>query len=138
MTDKKKLRDADLVRELAALLDEAGTAPAAAAPDCYMVVAGEAAERLGVVWAEPLRDACPGLRVLVNCGGGGFKAQLKRADKSGAAFALILGDDEVRDGRVAVKPLRSEAAQRDWRWTDLLHVLAGKESGGIESFLLQQ
>jgi histidyl-tRNA synthetase len=126
------------VERLAALLDGAEKAPAAAAPDCYLVVAGEAAERFGVVWAEQLRDACPGLRVLVNCGGGGFKAQLKRADKSGAAFALILGDDEVRDGRVAVKPLRSEAAQRDWRWTELLDALADKGSDGIESVLLQQ
>jgi len=81
-------------------------------PDVYLVLAGAAAEALGLGLAERLRDAAPGLRVEVNCGGGGFKSQLKRADKSGASCAVIVGDDEAARGVAAVKPLRSDAGQR--------------------------
>ena len=68
----------------------------------------EAALRL----AENLRDAQPGLGVEMNCGGGGFRAQMRRADASGAAAALIIGEDEVAAGTVGVKPLRAGAASR--------------------------
>jgi histidyl-tRNA synthetase len=125
------------VERLVALLEEGGKVPTVAVPNFYFAVVGEEAERQGVVWAEQLRSACPQLRVMVNCGGGGFKAQLKRADKSGAAFALVLGEEEVRNGRVGVKPLRQEAAQRDWAWQALLQALAGQNSAGeIERILL--
>lgn len=124
------------VERLTALLEDSGMAPGAVAPDIYFAVAGAAAERSGIVWAERLRDACPQLRVQVNCGGGGFKAQIKRADKSGAAFALILGDDEARARRIAVKPLRSEAPQRDWEWEDLLQALKGRAGGEVAAALL--
>jgi len=90
-----------------------------------------------VVWAEQLRSACPQLRLMVNCGGGGFKAQLKRADKSGAAFALVLGEEEARDGRIGVKPLRHELSQRDWQWQALLQALAGRSADEIERILSQ-
>lgn len=124
------------VERLVALLEESDTVPPGAAPDCYFVVVGGEAQRRGVVWAEQLRSACPRLRLVLNCGGGGFKAQLKRADKSGAAFALMLGEEEVRDGRIGVKPLRREAAQRDWDWQALLEALAGQDGGEIERILL--
>ena len=58
-----------------------------------------------------LRDALPDLRLEMNLGDGSFKAQLKRADRSGAAFAVILGETEVRDNRAALKPLRSTGDQ---------------------------
>jgi histidyl-tRNA synthetase len=126
------------VERLVALLEEGGKVPPVAVPNFYFAVVGDEAERQGVVWAEQLRSACPQLRVMVNCGGGGFKAQLKRADKSGAAFALVLGEEEVRNGRVGVKPLRQEAAQRDWAWQALLQALSGQDSAGeIERILLQ-
>jgi histidyl-tRNA synthetase len=102
-----------------------------------LAVVGSEAERLGVVWAEQLRSACPQLRVMLNCGGGGFKTQLKRADKSGATFALVLGEEEARNGRIGVKPLRREAAQREWTWQALLQALAGRGGGDIEDILLQ-
>jgi len=70
-------------------------ATAEASVDVYLALAGEAAERTGLRLAEQLRDALPGLRVETNCGGGSFKSQLKRADRSGARLAVILGDDEV-------------------------------------------
>jgi histidyl-tRNA synthetase len=125
------------VERLVALLEEGSAAPNFAPPDFYFAVVGEEAERQSIAWAEQLRNACPGLRLVVNCGGGGFKAQLKRADKSGANFALILGEEEVRDGRVAVKPLRQEVAQRDWAWQELLQAIAGRERAEIAGVILR-
>ncbi|MEJ2508956.1 MAG: histidine--tRNA ligase [Gammaproteobacteria bacterium] len=85
---------------------------AAEGPHAYLVLAGERAERQGMLIADSLRDQLPGLRLLVNCGGGSFKSQLKRADKSGASLALILGEQEVAEDTVTIKPLRTEAAQQ--------------------------
>ena len=61
--------------------------------------------------SEQLRDALPHRRFEFNLGGGNFKAQFRRADKSGAALALICGDDEMKRGVVAMKPLRQETGQ---------------------------
>ncbi len=83
------------------------------APDVYLVLAGAAAEAMGLKLAEDLRDAVPGLKVETNCGGGGFKSQLKRADRSGARLAVILGDEEVARGVAAVKALRDASGQRE-------------------------
>jgi histidyl-tRNA synthetase len=92
-------------------------------PQVYLVMVGEAAERAGPILAEQLRDALPGLRLTVHCGGGGFKAQFKAADRSGAALALILGDQEVAAQRAGVKALRDESAQRDVPWDELPEVI---------------
>lgn len=78
----------------------------------YCVLVGEEAERVGRAVAESLRDELGELQMIANCGGGGFKAQLKRADRSGAQLALILGDDEVREGTMNVKHLRTNAEQQ--------------------------
>ena len=83
------------------------------APHAYLLVAGEAAGLAGNKLAESLRDALPGLRLVMNCGGGGFKAQFKRADKSGARIALLLGDEELAKNVVGVKFLREERAQHE-------------------------
>jgi histidyl-tRNA synthetase len=89
-------------------------------PDVYIVLAGEAAEAAGVGLAERIRDAAPGLRVETNGGGGSFKSQLKRADKSGARYAVIVGDDEAARRVAALKPLRgAEAVQREVSFDDL-------------------
>ena len=72
-------------------------------PHGYLVLLGEAAEKHGLKLVEHLRDA--GLRIECNGGGGGLKTQLKRADRSGARHALLLGEDEVRDASVTVKDL---------------------------------
>jgi histidyl-tRNA synthetase len=82
-------------------------------PDVYLVLAGAAAEAVGLGLAERLRDTTPALRVDVNSGGGSFKSQLKRADKSGARYAVIVGDDEAARRVAAVKALRSEEGQRE-------------------------
>ncbi len=77
--------------------------------DAYVVHAGEAAGRAARALAERLRDA--GLAVAVHAGGGSFKSQLKKADASGARYALILGEDEAAAGTVALKALRNAAGE---------------------------
>jgi histidyl-tRNA synthetase len=94
--------------ELMRLQQRAGDETSA---DVYVVLGGEAAEAAGLGVAESLRDALPGLRVEMNCGAGSFKSQLKRADRSGARYAVILGDEEVARGIAALKPLREDAGQ---------------------------
>jgi histidyl-tRNA synthetase len=96
-------------------------------PDAYLVAVGEAAGRQALLLAEALRDQSPGLSIEVNCGGGSFKSQFKRADKSGAAVALILGEEELAAQKVGVKPLRSETEQVTVAWPDAL--------AAIESFI---
>ncbi len=95
------------------LLVQAGQAPAAPAADVYVVVSGARASAAGIGLVERLRDELPGRRFDFNLGGGNFKAQFRRADRSGAALAVILGDDELARGVAAVKPLRSEAGQSE-------------------------
>jgi histidyl-tRNA synthetase len=94
-------------RLLALVKDGPGTQ--ARVSDVYLVRQGAAAESYGASIAEQLRDA--GLAVILHCGGGSFKSQMKRADASGARYAVIVGDDEAGAGVVSVKPLR-EAAQQ--------------------------
>lgn len=85
--------------------------PAAGGVDAYLILLGEAAELAGPPLAERLRDRIPALRLVCNAGGGSMKAQFRRADRSGAAVALVLGEDEVTSGTIAVKPLRGEGGQ---------------------------
>ncbi|WP_241520790.1 histidine--tRNA ligase [Steroidobacter cummioxidans] len=95
----------------------------APAPDVYFVVAGQRAEAEGLRIAEMLRDQIPGLRIEMNCGGGSFKSQLKRSDKSGAAWALILGDSETEKRVAGLKSLRVEAPQVEVAWERLVDEL---------------
>jgi histidyl-tRNA synthetase len=101
------------VERVVELLTLAGGVPPAAAPEVYIVVNGERAEREALRLAEQLRDALPGRGVLLNLGGGNFKTQFRRADRSGARLALILGDAELDRGVAGVKPLRREDGQID-------------------------
>jgi histidyl-tRNA synthetase len=80
-------------------------------PDVFVVAVGSAAAAEAILFAEELRNQSPQLSVEVNCGGGSYKSQFKRADKSGARVALILGEDELASGQVGIKPLREEAEQ---------------------------
>jgi histidyl-tRNA synthetase len=91
----------------------------ATGPDVYFVIAGQRAEAEGMALAERLRDALPAARIEVNCGGGSFKSQLKRADKSGAAWALILGESETEQRVAGLKSLRVEAPQAEVPWDKL-------------------
>lgn len=82
------------------------------APDVYFVVAGDTAQAMAFKQAEQLRDQLPKLKLQLHCGGGSFKSQMKKADKSGASIALIVGDNEAEAGVVNVKWLRREADQK--------------------------
>ncbi|MBT8126173.1 MAG: histidine--tRNA ligase [Gammaproteobacteria bacterium] len=81
-------------------------------PDIYLLLQGESSSRKGLLLAEKLRDENPRLKILSNCGGGSFKSQMKKADKSGALIALILGQQEIADDTVTVKFLRERRDQQ--------------------------
>ena len=92
------------VERLLALMTESGVAVPESGPDVYVVRQGIAAETYGERLAEQLRDA--GFAVVLHCGGGSFKSQMKKADASGARYAVIVGDDEAAAGMLSVKALR--------------------------------
>jgi histidyl-tRNA synthetase len=101
------------VERLLALMAESGVAIAEQVPDVYVLRQGEAAFSWGELVAEQLRDS--GLSVVLHCGGGSFKSQMKKADGSGARYAVILGDDEVAAMMLSVKALRAQAGQQEQR-----------------------
>jgi histidyl-tRNA synthetase len=105
---------------LVELLENVDIAPTV---DVYMIRVGEAAEQAGMILAERLRDQLDGLKLQVNFGGGSFKSQFKKADKSGAAYAIIIGDDEAQRGDVALKSLRVEQEQITLNHDDLIDQL---------------
>ncbi len=112
------------VERLVALYAACGGEPVAPTADVYIVAVGDAAMRAGIAAAEQLRNRIPGLRAELNLGGGSFKSQLKRADKSGAAMAVILGDDEVDRGEASLKPLRTAEDQTSIALDELADALA--------------
>ena len=79
--------------------------------DVYVVSQGDAARATGLRLAELIRDQLPGKKVIVHCGDGKFKSQMKKADASGADLALVLGEDEVAAGTVSIKSLREGGEQ---------------------------
>jgi histidyl-tRNA synthetase len=91
--------------------------------DVYMIRVGSVAEAAGLQFAEQIRDQIPGLKLQVNCDGGSFKSQFKKADKSGAAFAIILGDEEANQQQAALKSLRVEQEQTTLTYPELLQTL---------------
>ncbi len=97
------------VERLLALLEESGVTAPGTPADAYIVHQGEAASAFAWQVANTLRQA--GLNVVLHCGGGSFKAQMKKADASAARYALIIGDDEAAGGEITLKPLREAAEQ---------------------------
>ncbi len=95
------------------LLVQASGQPEPRGADVYLIVAGEAATAAGLKLAEALREALPQRRIEHNLGAGNLKAQFRRADRSGATLAVIVGDDELARGVAAVKPLRQDAGQTE-------------------------
>jgi len=114
------------VERLVLLLETLGLVPEELArpADLYFCAFGEPAELAALTLGERLRDALPGVRLLVNAGAGSFKSQFKKADKSGAQFALIMGDDELAARVVGFKPLRGEGEQQNIAWDALPEHLA--------------
>lgn len=92
--------------------------------DVYVTALGDDATAYAVEVAEQLRDAMPTTRVMMHCGGGNMKKQLKRADKTGAGIALLLGGEEAQQRQVTIKPLRDGQEQRTVALADLPGVLA--------------
>ena len=99
------------LERLVALLEVQSVELPVAAPHAYLASAGTRASILAHAVAERLRDAVPELRLVVDAGAGSFRAKLKRADRCGARIALLLGDEEARIGRIAVKDLRAQEPQ---------------------------
>jgi histidyl-tRNA synthetase len=109
-----------------------GKAPNADA-DVFVVAVGDGALQSAFTVAEDLRDAIANIRVELNLGGGSFKTQMKRADKSNARYALILGEQEIIDRTIGLKPLRTKDDQISVSLDDLPAVLAGKLDEAAES-----
>ena len=101
------------IERLVMLVVAAGRTPAAAQPDVYVVVGGSQAVSPALQLVERLRTERPAVRFELNVGGGNLKAQFRRADRSGAVLALILGEDEIARAVVGLKPLRDTAGQSE-------------------------
>ncbi|MGB5717829.1 MAG: histidine--tRNA ligase [Gammaproteobacteria bacterium] len=99
------------LERILALLEAGNAKIPVSHPHVYLVLNGQLAVQHGMVFAEQLRSTLPGLRLQTNCGNGSFKSQFKRADRSGAGIALVMGDDEVAAGNVVLKSLRHETEQ---------------------------
>ncbi len=107
------------LERLVALLSDTGNMPAGSRPHAYLVAAGDSAPRAAMLLAEQLRDRLAGLQLTVNCDGGSFKSQLKRADRSEAEFAIVLGDEEAAARKAGLKPLRTDGSQEELGWDEL-------------------
>ena len=92
--------------------------------DAYLVAVGDV-QSAALAAAEQLRTELPWLRLQTHCGGGSFKSQMKKADKSNADYALIIGEDEAAAGKVTVKSLRADAEQQTVALAELAKVLQG-------------
>ncbi len=114
------------IERLVLLLETLGKVPAeiARTVDIYLCAFGEPAELAALALSERLRDQLPNLRLQVNAGAGSFKSQFKKADKSGALYALILGEDELAQQVVGCKPLRGQGEQQSIAWSALADHLA--------------
>jgi histidyl-tRNA synthetase len=109
---------------LVSMIIDQGKAVADAGCDVYLVMRGENSIARAQQLAEMIRDHMPRLGLVVHAGGGSFKSQMRKADKSGARIALILGETEIEAGTVAVKFLREEKAQAEIMQTDIVTQLA--------------
>ena len=93
--------------------------------DVYVTAMGDQAVAPAMALAETLRNELPGRIVVSHCGGGSFKSQMKKADRSGACFAVILGENEIAQATAGLKPLRDDQPQQEVAQADLAAVLAG-------------
>jgi histidyl-tRNA synthetase len=111
------------MERLLLLMEQLDNVPVELVVDVYMIRVGTEAEKEGMRLAEKLRNEVPGLKLQVNCSGGSFKSQFKKADKSGAEYALILGEDEVSRGEVSVKALRIDQEQKNMTQNEVIELL---------------
>lgn len=111
------------MERLLALLELTDVLTVESVVDVYLIRVGESAEVAGMRFAEDIRNAIPGLKLQVNCGGGSFKSQFKKADKSMARYALVLGEDELLRGEVGIKSLRIDEEQHNLSHADAIAFL---------------
>lgn len=112
------------IERFVALFEACGGKAPTEDADVYIAAVGEGTLERAFAIAEELRDSVTGIRIEVNLGGGSFKSQMKRADKSGAEFALILGEQELAEGKVGIKPLRNTDEQKSVAFEELAATLA--------------
>jgi len=113
------------VERLLALIVECGKAVPNLAPDVYVIHQGESTE--GLTWKTVGYFRDQGINAILHCGGGSFKVQMRKADASGARFAVIIGDDEVKAGVISVKSLREEVEQAKIGLTEAVGLIKGIE-----------
>ena len=116
------------IERFVALFEACGGVAAVSRPDAYIVAVGDGTMERAFRLAETLRDSSR-LRIEVNLGGGSFKSQMKRADKSEAKYALILGEQELAEGRIGLKPLRSDEQQESVPLDELAATLETRIGG---------
>ncbi|HIF55414.1 MAG: histidine--tRNA ligase [Methylococcales bacterium] len=109
------------MERLLLLLEQLDSLPIARTVDVYMIRVGTAAEEEGLRLAEKIRNEVQGIKLQVNCAGGSFKSQFKKADKSGAEYAIILAEDELSRGEVSIKPLRTNKEQMNISINEAIH-----------------
>ncbi len=117
------------IERFVALYEACGGRAPPMLPDVYIAALGDGTQARAFALAEELRDGVTGIRVDMNLGGGSFKSQMKRADKSGAEYALILGEQELEEGCIGLKPLRNNEEQESIALDELATVLQEKLSG---------
>ncbi len=110
------------IERLISLLEATDALPAIEKVDVYIVAVGDAAAKQAALLAELLRDQIPQLKLISHCGGGSFKSQFKRADRSGARWTLILGDDEIAQQVIGVKTMAT-GEQETIAWNALVDYL---------------
>jgi histidyl-tRNA synthetase len=107
------------IERFVALFEACGGEAPTRHADVYVAAVGAGTQERAFALAEELRDKVEGIRIEMNLGGGSFKSQMKRADKSNAAYALILGEEELKEGRIGLKPLRSKEEQESVAFDEL-------------------
>ena len=110
------------LERLIALLEAMDALPEIGNIDAYIVAVGDNAAKQALFLAEQLRDQIPDLKLITHCGGGSFKSQFKHADRSGARWSLILGDDEINQQVISVKTMAT-GEQETVPWDALANYL---------------
>jgi histidyl-tRNA synthetase len=119
------------IERAVALIDQYGPRRPAALADLYVIAQGAAPTARAFTLAEQVRDRAPQLRIEMNLGAGNFKAQFRRADKSGAPWALVLGDDELSRGIAQLKALRPEGSAEQPRVLEIPLARAAEEIAAV-------
>jgi histidyl-tRNA synthetase len=114
------------IERFVALFDACGGEAPVQYADVYIAAVGQGTQARAFALAEELRDKIAGIRIEMNLGGGSFKSQMKRADKSNAVYALVLGEQELSEDRIGIKPLRNNEEQESVALDELAATLGNR------------